>query len=50
MPKNNYQLSLFDMDPKLKEAQEMIQRIDINTISPIEALLKLHELKKKLEN
>jgi DNA mismatch repair protein MutS len=50
MPKNNYQLSLFDMDPKFKETQEMIKNIDINTISPIEALLKLHEIKKKLEN
>jgi DNA mismatch repair protein MutS len=50
MPKKNYQLSLFDLDPKFKEAQEMINGIDINTISPIEALLKLHEIKKKLEN
>ncbi|MFD2201644.1 DNA mismatch repair protein MutS [Shivajiella indica] len=50
MPKNNFQLSLFDMDPKLKEAREMIEKIDINTISPIEALIKLNEIKKKLEN
>jgi DNA mismatch repair protein MutS len=50
MPKNNFQLSLFDMDPKLKEASEMIEKIDINTISPIEALIKLNEIKKKLEN
>lgn len=50
LPKNNYQLSLFDMDPKFRETQEMIKNIDINTISPIEALLKLHEIKKKLEN
>lgn len=49
MPKNNYQLSLFDMDPKFKEAQEMLGSIDINTISPIEALIKLNEIKKKLE-
>ena len=50
MPKNNFQLSLFDMDPKFKEAQELLSSIDINTISPIEALLKLNELKKKLDN
>lgn len=50
MPKNNFQLSLFDMDPKFKEAQELLSSIDINTISPIEALLKLNELKKKLNN
>jgi DNA mismatch repair protein MutS len=49
MPKNNYQLSLFDLDPKFKEAQEMLENIDINTISPIEALIKLNEIKKKLE-
>lgn len=49
MPKNNYQLSLFDIDPKFKEAQEMLGSIDINTISPIEALIKLNEIKKKLE-
>jgi DNA mismatch repair protein MutS len=49
MPKNNYQLSLFDLDPKFKEAQEMLGGIDINTISPIEALIKLNEIKKKLE-
>ena len=49
MPKNNYQLSLFDLDPKFKEAQEMLGSIDINTISPIEALIKLNEIKKKLE-
>lgn len=49
IPKNNYQLSLFDLDPKIQEAKELIEQIDINAISPIEALLKLHEIKKKLE-
>ncbi|MGY6520832.1 MAG: DNA mismatch repair protein MutS [Mongoliitalea sp.] len=49
VPKNNYQLSLFEIDPKFKEAQEILQAIDINTISPIEALLKLNEIKKKLD-
>ncbi|WP_373396173.1 DNA mismatch repair protein MutS [Algoriphagus halophilus] len=49
IPKNNFQLSLFDLDPKIQEAKELIEQIDINAISPIEALLKLHEIKKKLE-
>jgi DNA mismatch repair protein MutS len=49
IPKNNFQLSLFEMDPKLKEAKTLLDQIDINAISPIEALLKLHEIKKKLE-
>ncbi|MBN7814410.1 DNA mismatch repair protein MutS [Algoriphagus pacificus] len=50
IPKNNYQLSLFELDPKFQEAKELINQIDINAISPIEALLKLHEIKKKLED
>lgn len=49
VPKNNYQLSLFEMDPKFADAKKLIESIDINSISPIEALLKLHEIKKKLE-
>ncbi|GAB3227127.1 DNA mismatch repair protein MutS [Algoriphagus aestuariicola] len=49
IPKNNFQLSLFEMDPKFTAAKELLDQIDINAISPIEALLKLHEIKKKLE-
>ncbi|HSI76698.1 MAG TPA: DNA mismatch repair protein MutS [Lunatimonas sp.] len=49
IPKNNYQLSLFELDPKFKQAQEMLEKIDINTISPVEALIKLNEIKKTLE-
>ncbi len=49
LPKNNFQLSLFEMDPKFNEAKQLLDQIDINAISPIEALLKLHEIKKKLD-
>ncbi len=49
IPKNNFQLSLFELDPKFQEAKDILDQIDINAISPIEALLKLHELKKKME-
>lgn len=49
IPKNNYQLSMFEMDPKFTAAKELLDQIDINAISPIEALLKLHEIKKKLD-
>jgi len=49
IPKNNFQLSLFEMDPKFSEAKQLLDQIDINAISPIEALLKLHEIKKKLD-
>jgi DNA mismatch repair protein MutS len=38
------QMSLFEMDPQSKAIQEMLEKIDINTISPVEALLKLNEI------
>jgi DNA mismatch repair protein MutS len=38
------QMSLFEMDPKHKAVQELIGQLDINTISPVEALLKLNEV------
>jgi DNA mismatch repair protein MutS len=44
LPKASAQISLFDTDPKMKEVQEMLSKIDINTISPVEALLKLNEV------
>lgn len=44
MPKENFQMSLFAMDPKMKEVQDLLGKIDINTISPVEALLKLNEI------
>lgn len=49
-PKNNYQLSFFDpVDPQGEKIKEMLKEIDVNTISPIEALLKLNELRRLLE-
>lgn len=45
VPKANYQMSLFEADPKYKQVQEMMDALDINTISPVEALLKLNEIK-----
>ncbi len=44
IPKASAQISLFEADPKMKEVQEMLGKIDINTISPVEALLKLNEV------
>ncbi|MHA6246443.1 DNA mismatch repair protein MutS [Pontibacter sp. CAU 1760] len=45
-PKNNYQLSMFEpQNPQLTRAKELIEQLDINTITPVEALLKLNELK-----
>ncbi len=45
LPKNNFQLNLFESDPRFKEVQGMVDALDINTISPVEALLKLNEIK-----
>ena len=49
VPKNNFQLNLFEADPRFKEVEKMLQETDINIISPVEALLKLNELKKMME-
>ena len=50
-PKNNYQLSFFDpTDPHAEEIKKKILGLDINAISPIEALLKLNELRKIAES
>jgi len=50
LPKASAQISLFESDPKMKEVQEMLGKIDINTISPVEALLKLNEILNVLKN
>lgn len=44
VPKPSPQMSLFDCDPRFKEIQEMVGKLDINTMSPVEALLKLNEV------
>lgn len=44
LPKATHQMSIFEMDPQYKQIQEMLNGIDINTISPVEALLKLNEV------
>jgi DNA mismatch repair protein MutS len=50
IPAQNYQLSFFDMsDPKLKQVAEEIEKIEVNAMTPVEAIMKLQELKKLLE-
>lgn len=44
LPKSTTQMSLFEMDPKSKAVHDLLEKIDINTISPVEALLKLNEI------
>jgi DNA mismatch repair protein MutS len=49
-PKSNFQLSFFDaQDPKMEELKEKLKALDVNTLSPIEALLKLNELRRLIE-
>ncbi|OWY20595.1 DNA mismatch repair protein MutS [Sphingobacteriales bacterium UPWRP_1] len=52
MPKQEpFQLSLFEMtDPKLKKVKELLSLLNINALTPIEALLKLQELKNAVED
>src|SRR4029078_4188353 len=44
IPRATPKMSLFEADPRFKEIQEILIRIDINTMSPVEALLKLNEV------
>lgn len=49
MPKNNFQLSLFEaQDPQKEELINKLKSLDVNSLSPIEALLKINELKELL--
>lgn len=46
---DNLQLSFFQLDdPILESIREEIMNTDINTLTPVEALMKLNEIKKKL--
>ncbi|HEX8545526.1 MAG TPA: DNA mismatch repair protein MutS [Cytophagaceae bacterium] len=49
--KMNFQLKLFDAtNPCLEQLMTLLEKIDINTVSPIEALLKLNEIKLLVSN
>jgi DNA mismatch repair protein MutS len=44
---SNMQLSFFQLnDPVLEQIREELVSIDINSLTPVEALLKLNEIKK----
>jgi DNA mismatch repair protein MutS len=48
--KDEMQLNIFNMDdPLLEEIREDILSMDINTLTPVEALMKLNELKRMLQ-
>ncbi len=47
--KNDMQLSIFKLDdPLMEELREDLKMLDINSLTPIEALMKLHSYRKKL--
>jgi DNA mismatch repair protein MutS len=47
---NPVQLSMFQLDdPVMQEVRALIENIDLNTLAPIEALLKLNEIKKMIQ-
>ncbi|MFZ9145087.1 MAG: DNA mismatch repair protein MutS [Aquirufa sp.] len=50
MPKANYQMSLFgaEIPEGLQKIEDQLKELDVNSLSPIEALLKLNELKRLL--
>ncbi len=49
LPKNNMQLNLFQVeDPELAKLKEWLRLVDPNTLTAIEALMKLHEMKDKM--
>ena len=42
-------MNIFEaVDPKFDRMMEVFQKVDINTLTPVEALLKLNELKNVL--
>jgi DNA mismatch repair protein MutS len=44
IPKPIPQMSLFESDPRFRDIEQLLLKLDINTISPVEALLKLNEV------
>jgi DNA mismatch repair protein MutS len=51
MPKQNFQMAIFEAEknPKTEKIEALLKNLDINTMSPIEALLKLNEVKRIFE-
>ena len=51
MPKQNFQMAIFEAEknPRTEKIEALLKNLDINAISPIEALLKLNEVKRVFE-
>lgn len=51
LPASNIQLSIFDnADPSLEELKQWLGTADLNQMTPVDALMKLHEWKGKLKH
>lgn len=51
IPTANYQLNIFDgLAEDLKRIKEILEHVDINSLTPVEALMKLNELKGIVRN
>ena len=47
--KSTYQLSIFDQtDPRLILLRDELEKLDINSLTPMEALMKLNEWRGKM--
>ena len=50
MPAREMQLSIFQQeDPEVTKLREWIEKVDPNTLTPMEALMKLHEIRTTLK-
>lgn len=49
LPTQQFQMNLFEADPRMERMLDILRNIDVNTTSPVEALLKLNELKDVLK-
>ena len=48
---DSFQLSFFDVeDPKMQEIRKIIENLDIDNLSPVDALIKLNQIKKEIKN
>jgi DNA mismatch repair protein MutS len=46
IPTQNFQLNIFDgLAEDLKRIKEILEHVEINSLTPVEALMKLNELK-----
>jgi len=51
MQKQAYQLQMFSIDdPVLSKIRDMLNNLDVNTLTPVEALMKLDEIQRLLKN